>query len=91
MNVAALKTRRRIIAVLPAYNAARTLEMTLREIPREIVDATILVDDASQDSTWDLAGQFGIAPCVIHIIGVTAATRRVVTSKHFAVVPISWS
>jgi len=56
-----LKPGRRIIAVLPAYNAAQTLEMTLRDIPKDVVDATILVDDASKDNTWELATRLGIA------------------------------
>jgi glycosyltransferase involved in cell wall biosynthesis len=40
-----------IIVVLPAYNAARTLEKTYNEIPFDIVDAVILVDDSSTDNT----------------------------------------
>ena len=56
-----LKAGRRIIAVLPAYNAARTLEMTLRDIPKDMVDAAILVDDASRDNTWELATRLGVA------------------------------
>jgi len=42
---------KRIIVVLPAYNAAKTLQQTYREIPRGIVDEVILVDDASTDQT----------------------------------------
>jgi glycosyltransferase involved in cell wall biosynthesis len=57
----ALKSGRKIIAVLPAYNAARTLEMTLRDIPKALVDEVLLVDDASRDETWELAGRLGIA------------------------------
>ena len=56
-----LKAGRQIFAVLPAYNAARTLEMTLQDIPKDIVDTTILVDDASRDNTWELATRLGIA------------------------------
>ena len=41
--------------MLPAYNAGRTLEKTLEEIPSEIVDDIILVDDASTDNTVELA------------------------------------
>src|ERR1700739_1858656 len=45
---------KRIVVVLPAYNAARTLEATVRELP-ETVDETILVDDHSSDETADVA------------------------------------
>lgn len=56
---------KKIIAVLPAYNAARTLEMTYREIPFDIVDEVILVDDASRDDTPEVARRLGIS-VVIH-------------------------
>ena len=52
---------KKIIVVLPAYNAARTLEMTYREIPFDIVDEVILVDDASRDDTPEVAGRLGIS------------------------------
>ncbi|HUK91847.1 MAG TPA: glycosyltransferase, partial [Blastocatellia bacterium] len=51
---------RKIVVVMPAYNAARTLERTYDEIPHDIVDQIILVDDGSSDSTVDLAGRMGI-------------------------------
>ena len=51
---------RRICVVLPAYNAARTLEMTFHEIPADIVDDVILVDDASTDDTLRLAKKLGV-------------------------------
>ena len=56
-----IKKSKKIIVVLPAYNAERTLEETLKDIPREWVDEILLVDDASQDETWRLAQQLGIA------------------------------
>jgi len=46
---------RKIIVVLPAYNAERTLEDTYREIPLEVVDEVLLVDDASSDNTVEVA------------------------------------
>jgi glycosyltransferase involved in cell wall biosynthesis len=52
--------KRRIIVVLPAYNAERTLEQTYREIPLEIVDDILMVDDSSSDSTVSLARELGI-------------------------------
>jgi glycosyltransferase involved in cell wall biosynthesis len=45
----------KIIVVMPAYNAAQTLAKTVAEIPREIVDEILLVDDASRDETVELA------------------------------------
>jgi len=55
---------KRVVVVLPAYNAARTLRQTYEELPHEIVDHVILVDDASQDETTVLARQLGITTFV---------------------------
>lgn len=51
---------KRIVVVLPAYNAAATLERTCAEIPREIVDEIILVDDGSKDETVKVASALGL-------------------------------
>src|SRR5213594_3773055 len=51
---------KRVVVVLPAYNAAKTLRQTFDELPHDIVDHVILVDDASQDETSALARQLGI-------------------------------
>jgi glycosyltransferase involved in cell wall biosynthesis len=51
---------RRVAVVLPAFNAARTLVQTCREIPRDIVDDIILTDDASTDETVRVAGELGL-------------------------------
>lgn len=51
---------KKIVVVLPAYNAERTLERTHAEIPREVVDEVILVDDGSRDGTVALARRLGI-------------------------------
>ncbi len=50
----------KIIVVMPAYNAAKTLERTYRDLPREIIDEVILVDDASQDHTVEIARRLGL-------------------------------
>lgn len=55
----------KIAVILPAYNAGRTLEQTYREIPHDVVDDVILVDDASTDDTAAVAGRLGIHT-VIH-------------------------
>lgn len=51
---------KRIAVVLPAYNAARTLEKTVAELPREIVDDVLLIDDSSKDETVQLAQRLGL-------------------------------
>jgi len=56
----------RIIIVLPAYNAAQTLEKTYADIPKERVSKIILVDDVSQDQTVEVARALGLS-VVIHI------------------------
>jgi glycosyltransferase involved in cell wall biosynthesis len=50
----------KVVVVLPAYNAEKTLESTYREIPFDIVDEVILVDDASKDNTVAVAKKLGI-------------------------------
>jgi glycosyltransferase involved in cell wall biosynthesis len=50
----------KVIAVLPAYNAAKTVERTVREIPPGAVDEIILVDDASKDGTAETARALGL-------------------------------
>lgn len=51
---------KKIIVVLPSYNSALTLERTVNDIPREIVDDILLVDDASSDMTLKVAERLGI-------------------------------
>ncbi len=55
-----------ITVVLPAYNAEKTLEKTFSEIPGDIVDHIILVDDRSSDNTVKLAHELGIKHVVLH-------------------------
>lgn len=57
---------KKIVVVLPAYNAAKTLEMTYKEIPFDIVDDVVLVDDASNDNTIETAKRLGIQHIIKH-------------------------
>ncbi len=51
---------------MPAYNAEKTLETTYNEIPFDIVDDVIIVDDASSDGTVELAKKIGIRNVICH-------------------------
>lgn len=57
---------KKIVVVLPAYNAEQTLERTYREIPMDIVDEVVLVDDCSSDRTVEVAKQLGIKHIISH-------------------------
>lgn len=58
----------KIAIVLPAFNAANTLEATFNEIPMDIVDEVILVNDNSQDNTLEVAEKLGISHIISHEI-----------------------
>jgi len=58
--------QKKICVVLPAYNASETLEMTYREIPFDIVDMVVLVDDASRDDTAEVGRKLGISNVIRH-------------------------
>lgn len=57
---------KKVVVVLPAYNAAKTLEITYREIDFSIVDEVILVDDNSKDETIEKARKLGIGHIIKH-------------------------
>ena len=57
---------KRVVVVLPAYNAERTLEQTLREVPFDVVDEVVLVDDHSTDNTVQKARELGITHVISH-------------------------
>lgn len=57
---------KKIVVVLPAYNAAATLEQTYREIDFTLVDEVVLVDDASRDNTVEVGRQLGIRHIIPH-------------------------
>ncbi|MHB1922873.1 MAG: glycosyltransferase family 2 protein [Chitinophagaceae bacterium] len=58
--------KKKIVVVLPAYNAARTLKKTFLEIPLDIVDEVVLVDDASTDDTVKVGEGLGIHHIIRH-------------------------
>ena len=55
---------KRIVVVMPAYNAARTIERTYREIPLDLVDEVVVTDDASRDDTVEIARRLGLRTLV---------------------------
>lgn len=77
---------KKVIVVMPAYNAAKTLEQTYSEIPFDVVDEVILVDDRSRDDTAAKARALGIHEVITHEVNrgyggnqktcYTAALRR---------------
>jgi glycosyltransferase involved in cell wall biosynthesis len=57
---------KKVVVVMPAYNAEKTLEQTYREIPFDVVDDIILVNDASKDNTVQEAERLGIQHIITH-------------------------
>ena len=57
---------KKVVVVLPAYNAAKTLKITYDEIDFNIVDDVILVDDLSNDDTVEVGKKLGIKHIVVH-------------------------
>ncbi len=57
---------KKIVVVLPAYNAGKTLENTYKEIPFDLVDDVVIVDDASPDNTVEIAKKLGIKHIIRH-------------------------
>src|SRR4030043_1658376 len=56
---------KKVLVVMPAYNAAQTLERPFQDIPLDVVDEVLLVDDASHDETVEVARRLGIR-CFLH-------------------------
>lgn len=57
---------KKVVVVMPAYNAAMTLADTYNEIPKDIVDEVIVVDDCSKDNTYEVAKNIGIDHVIRH-------------------------
>ena len=55
---------KKIVVVMPAYNAAETLERTVAEVPRDLVDEIVVTDDASHDDTAEIARHLGLRTLV---------------------------
>ena len=58
--------KKKVIVVLPAYNAAKTLKITYKDVPLKWIDALILVDDGSEDNTNTIAQELGIQHIIQH-------------------------
>jgi len=58
---------KKIVVIMPAYNASKTLAATYAEIPFDIVDEVVLVDDCSNDKTPEVARQLGIQHIIEHL------------------------
>lgn len=57
---------KKVVVVMPAYNAEKTLELTYNELPFDLVDEVVVVDDCSSDATYDEAKKLGIKHIVKH-------------------------
>ncbi len=66
MKSSSRSKKQKVVVVMPAYNAAKTLEKTYRDIPKSVVDRIILVDDVSKDETVEVARHLGIKT-IVHI------------------------
>lgn len=60
---------KKIVVVMPAYNAEKTLRQTWDELPFEVVDEVVLVDDASKDSTVEMARVLGVRT-LVHLLNM---------------------
>ena len=72
---------KKIIAVMPAYNAEKTLEQTYAEIPMDIVDEVILTDDCSSDETVKKAKELKRCWCT-SVTKVTEETKKPAITVH---------
>ncbi|MDD2364851.1 MAG: glycosyltransferase family 2 protein [Desulfuromonadaceae bacterium] len=67
---------KRLVVVMPAYNAEKTLRMTYSDLPMEYVDEVVLVDDASRDNTAVVAAELGIRTIVHSVNGGYGANQK---------------
>ncbi len=57
---------KKVVVVMPAYNASKTLERTYKEIDKDLVDEVVVVDDCSQDNTAEKAREIGVKHVIRH-------------------------
>ena len=81
---------KKIVVVMPAYNAAKTIEQTYREIPLDLVDEVVVTDDASSDETVEVARRLGLRTLVHERNRGYGATRRLATPRHYGSGPTWW-
>lgn len=67
---------KKIVVVMPAYNAEKTLRQTYSELPLEYVDEVVLVDDASRDNTAQIAEELGIRTIIHPVNGGYGANQK---------------
>jgi len=56
----------KVVVVMPAFNAEKTLRKTYEELPHDMIDEVVLVDDASNDKTLEVAKALGIQHIIKH-------------------------
>ena len=79
----------KVIIVMPAYNAATTLEKTVKDIPQGFADEIILVDDSSQDDTVRIARNLGLTVIVHDRNRGYGANQKTCYERHLNVVQTS--
>jgi len=80
----------KVVVVMPAYNAGRTLRMTYEELPKDTVNLVILVDDGSTDTTLEIARELGWRSSSMTGTTATAPTRRPATPRRCGRAAMSW-
>jgi cellulose synthase/poly-beta-1,6-N-acetylglucosamine synthase-like glycosyltransferase len=81
----------KVVVVMPAYNAGRTLRMTYEKLPKDMLNLVILVDDGSTDATLEIARELGLEVFVHDKNYGYGANQRPVTPKHCGPPATSWS
>jgi len=76
--------KNKVVVVMPAYNAESTLEKTVNDIPEGVVDEIILVDDASKDSTVEIARNYISSYYSSGFNGINMETSTILGEQHYA-------
>ena len=80
----------KVVVVMPAYNAAKTLHMTYADLPHDVVDLVILVDDGSKDEPRASPGSWDSSCSCTTGTTATAPTRRPAIARRSKPAPTSW-